>query len=83
MSSNNSKQSASTARRGTQGSVEKRLFTIQEAGHYLGRSAYSVRGLIWSQELPVVKPRGRESRKMWIDRADLDAWITKNKGLFE
>jgi hypothetical protein len=83
MSSNNSKQRGSTATQRTQGSVEKRLFTIGEAGVYLGRSPYSVRGLIWRQELPVVKPRDRDSRKMWLDKVDLDQWITKNKGFFE
>jgi hypothetical protein len=77
------KQRGSRKAQRTQGSVEKRLFTIQEAGHYLGRSAYSVRGLIWRQELPVVRPRDRDSRKMWLDKADLDSWVTENKVFLE
>lgn len=53
----------------------KRLYTLSEAGNYLGRSVYSVRGLIWKGALPVVK----DSKKQWLDVLDLDSWIEKNK----
>ena len=53
----------------------KRLFTLKEAGHYLGRSEYSVRSLIWSGGLPVVK----HGKKQWVDIVDLDLFIERNK----
>lgn len=53
----------------------KRLFTIEEAGKYLGRSKYSVRTLIWDGQLRIVK----NGKKMWIDVMDMDSWILDNK----
>ncbi|MBN1843077.1 MAG: helix-turn-helix domain-containing protein [Deltaproteobacteria bacterium] len=53
----------------------KRLFTLREAGLYLGRSEYSVRTLIWSGTLPVVK----HGKKQWVDIVDMDTFIEKNK----
>jgi excisionase family DNA binding protein len=55
--------------------LTKRLFTLKEAGEYLGRSEYSVRTLIWSGHLPVV----RNGKKQWVDICDLDAFIERNK----
>lgn len=59
----------------------KRLFTLKEAGVYLGRSEYSVRTMIWSGILPVVKnPNGADSgKKQWIDIVDMDKFIDRNK----
>lgn len=59
----------------------KRLYTLKEAGVYLGRSEYSVRTLIWNGVLPVVKnPNGADSgKKMWVDVLDLDLFIERNK----
>lgn len=53
----------------------KRLYTLAEAGHYLGRSEYSVRCLIWAGQLPVVK----HGRKQWVDIRDMDRYIEVNK----
>ena len=53
----------------------KRLYTLKEAGHYLGRSEYSVRTLIWNGVLPVV----RHGKKQWVDVTDMDAFISQNK----
>ena len=58
----------------------KRLYTLKEAAEYLGRSVWGMRDLIWSQVIPVVKQYG--SRKMYIDIADLDAFIEKNKVMY-
>lgn len=55
--------------------LPKRLFTLREAGVYLGRSEYSVRCLIWDREIPVIKT----GKKQWIDLRDMDAWIEKSK----
>ncbi len=56
---------------------EKRLFTLKEAGIYLGRGIDSLRELIYAGELPVVQ-RG-ERGKQWLDIQDLDNWIEYNK----
>jgi len=58
----------------------KRLFTLKEAAEYLGRSVWGVRDLIWAQTIPVVKQGG--CRKMYLDRNDLDAFIEKNKAVY-
>lgn len=55
--------------------LPKRLFTLEEAGHYLGRTLWSMRELIWKGSIPVV----RSGRRIFIDINDLDLYITKNK----
>lgn len=60
--------------------VRKRLFTLKEAADYLGRSVWGVRELVWSQVIPVVKQGG--CRKMYLDINDLDAFIEKNKVIY-
>ena len=55
--------------------VAKRLYTVQEAAEYLGRSAWSVRELIWAGKLPSVKV----GRRIHLDLYDLDAFIEQNK----
>ena len=69
--------------RGEQGITNplgKRLYTLKEAAHYLGRSVWSLRELIWSNALPFVRPQG--SRKIYIDVGDLDGFIEKNKDFY-
>ena len=53
----------------------KRLFTLSEAGQYLGRSTWSVRRLIWRGALPQVRAGGR----VHVDVRDMDAFIDRNK----
>ena len=57
----------------------KRLYTLAEAGKYLGRSEYSVRTLIWSGFLPVVK----HGKKQWVDVQDMNSYIEKNKEVIQ
>lgn len=57
----------------------KRLYTLKEAGVYLGRSEYSVRSLIWSRTLPVVK----HGKKQWVDLNDMDTYIERNKEIIQ
>jgi hypothetical protein len=59
----------------------KRLYTLKEAGFYLGRSEYGVRTLIWNGDLPVIKNPGgdQNGKKMWLDIKDLDLFIERNK----
>ena len=58
----------------------KRLFTIKEAAVYLGRSVWSIRDLIWSGIIPVVKVSG--GRKIYLDIVDLEEFINKNKEIY-
>ena len=53
----------------------KRLYTLDEAANYLGRSTWSVRHLIWTGLLPQV----RADRRVQVDVQDMDALIEKYK----
>lgn len=55
--------------------IMKRLYTIEEAAIYLGRTAWSVRELIWSGKLPSV----RVGRRIHIDFHDLNVFIDRYK----
>lgn len=59
---------------------EKRLYTLKEAAGYLGRSEWSMREIIWSGEIPVVRQNG--GRKIYLDIIDLDKFIDQNKGRY-
>jgi hypothetical protein len=61
--------------------MRKRLYTVKDAGFYLGRSEYSVRTLIWDGLLPVIKnPNGEQNgKKMWLDIKDMDLFVERNK----
>lgn len=53
----------------------KRLYTVPEAGKYLGRSTWSVRHLIWNGKLPSV----RCGKLIHLDIQDLERFIERNK----
>lgn len=55
--------------------VCKRLFSVKEAGRYLGRSPWAIRHLIWEGHLPQV----RQGRRVMVDRVDMDHYIAKHK----
>jgi excisionase family DNA binding protein len=55
--------------------VRQRLLSVRDASAYLGFSLRSVRNLIYSRELPIV----RLGMKIFIDIADLDRWIEAKK----
>jgi hypothetical protein len=65
--------------RRTTNPLSKRLYTLKEAGAYLGRSEYSVRTLIWNGILPVVK----NGKKQWVDIVDMDRFIERNKEIVQ
>ena len=67
--------------RGIGNPLRKRLYTLKEAGVYLGRSEYSVRTLIWNGVLPVIKNPGgdQNGKKQWVDILDPDLFIESNK----
>jgi excisionase family DNA binding protein len=56
-------------------SREARLFTVDEAAAYLGRSSKAVRCMIERGNLPAV----RENDRVHLDRTDLDRWIELRK----
>jgi excisionase family DNA binding protein len=56
--------------------VSKRLYTIEEAAIYLGRTIWSVRELIWGGILPSVKV----GRRVHLDINDLDQFVERHKG---
>ncbi len=57
----------------------QRLYFVNDAAVYLGRTEWGVRELIWSHELPVIKS-GRGG-KQYIDVNDIDAYIDRNKAV--
>ena len=59
----------------------KRLYTLKEAAQYMGRSEYSMRELMWSRYIPVVK--GENARKAYFDIADLENSIIQNKTFYQ
>jgi excisionase family DNA binding protein len=55
--------------------VNKRLYSVKEAGRYLGRSPWAIRHLIWEGHLPQV----RQGRRVMVDVLDMDQFIEKHK----
>lgn len=55
--------------------VIKRLYSVKEAGRYLGRSPWAIRHLIWEGHLPQV----RQGRRVMVDVVDMDQFIAKYK----
>jgi excisionase family DNA binding protein len=54
---------------------QKRLYSVQEAGLYLGRSVWGIRELIYAGKLACV----RDGRRVLIDIEDMDQYIKRNK----
>jgi excisionase family DNA binding protein len=55
--------------------IQPALLNVKQAAIYLGRTEQAMEHLIFRRELPVV----RVGRRVHLHRADLDAWIEKNK----
>lgn len=53
----------------------KRLYSIEEAAQYLGRSEWGIRRLIWKGKLPQVKC----DKRVHLDIQDMDRFIETNK----
>jgi hypothetical protein len=62
------------APRTVRGRTSGRLLDLKAAEIYSGISAWTLRDLIASGDLPAVRPP--RLRRVWIDRADLDRAIT-------
>lgn len=55
--------------------LPKRLYTLSEAAHYLGRTLWSMRELVRKGSIPIV----RERKRIFIDVKDLEGYIERNK----
>jgi len=55
--------------------VRPRLFSVEEAAVYLGRSKEAVEHMVGAGKLAVV----RADRRVFLDVRDLDRWIEANK----
>ena len=62
----------------TQTRPQKRLYSIQDASVYLGRSVCAIREMLWAGKLPYV----RDGRRILLDINDMDFWIEKSKTCF-
>jgi excisionase family DNA binding protein len=51
-----------------------RLLTVKQSAAYIGGTVWTIRELIWTGTLPVIKRKG-----YLIDRIDLDDWIVRTK----
>lgn len=56
----------------------KRLYSIQEASIFFGRSVWSVREMLWAGKLPYIK----DGKRIFIDIYDMERWIEQNKQMF-
>ena len=63
----------------TMNPLPKRLFTLPEAAHYLGRTHWSLRELVWTGKIPVV----RTGKRLFFDIQDMNQFIEKNKIRYE
>jgi len=52
-----------------------RLFTVEQAASYLGRTKASLQHMVSAGRLPIV----RADRRVFLDVRDLDKWIEQNK----
>jgi excisionase family DNA binding protein len=55
--------------------TQKRLYTLEEAGTYLGRSKHTVKEMVREGKIPVVK----YDRRVFIDLHDMDELIEATK----
>ena len=55
--------------------LNKRLYSIPEAGEYLGRTVWSIREMIYAGKIPYI----RDGRRMLLDIRDMDSWIEENR----
>ncbi len=54
---------------------QKRLYSINDASVYLGRSVWAVREMIWAGKISYV----RDGKRILLDIIDMDRWIEQNK----
>lgn len=55
--------------------ITKRLYTVDEAACYLGRTVNAIREMQWAGKLPFIK----DGKRILFDIRDMDLWIEKNR----
>ncbi len=60
--------------------LPRRLYSLKDAAHYLGMSQWTLRDLVIGRVFPVL--RHSDKGKIYLDIADLDAYIQKNKSAY-
>ena len=55
--------------------IQKRLYSINEASVYLGRSVWAVREMLWAGKMPYVK----DGKRILLDIQDMNCWIDQSK----
>lgn len=55
--------------------IQKRLYSVNEASVYLGRTVWAVREMLWAGKIPFIK----DGRRILLDIKDMDNWIEINK----
>jgi excisionase family DNA binding protein len=55
--------------------VQKRLYSVDEASVYLGRTVWSVREMLWAGKMPFIK----DGRRVLLDIRDMDEWVENSK----
>jgi len=56
----------------------KRLYSMQEAACYLGRTVDALREMIWAGKLPIF----RDGKRILLDVKDMDEFIERGKQRF-
>lgn len=74
----NGHRSASSNLHGISEPMQKRLYTLPEAAHYLGQTVWGMRQLVWSGKIPYIK----YGRKYFFDVHDMDKFIDSEKITF-
>ena len=63
------------------GPLFPRLLPLKKAAEYMGLTVWSLRERIWAGQIPVVQFPG--GRKQYIDVADIENFIKKNKRVID
>ena len=72
---NSVKNQEVTKAHGMSNPLSKRLYTLNEAANYLGRTLWSMRELVWAGKIPIV----RDGKRIFVDINDLDFYVSKNR----
>jgi len=55
--------------------IQKRLYSINDASVYLGRSVWAVREMLWAGKMSYVK----DGKRILVDINDMNDWIDRSK----
>jgi len=55
--------------------IPKRLYSVKEAGLYLGRSAWTVAEMVRTGKIKYLK----DGKRIFLDIEDINSWVESNK----